>query len=349
MKPLIKSTALAIAAVLAMTATISSIGAADQTVSVSVNGTPVTFDQPPIERNGRVFVPLRGVFEQLGATVTYDNGNIVAIGNGRTIDLNVGSTTAVVNGTQQQLDVAPFLIGARTLVPLRFVSQALGAYVEWDQSTNSVAITSGQGAPAQVSQIVLNNERPASNAVVPARRPAVSAQFSQAVDPNSVKVTLDDRDVSQTTYVSSSGFLFSPPYDLGASVHTVRVSGKSADDGTPFTDYWSFTSGTSAQSNYITNVSPPNGTGLTSGSFTVSGTTLPYATVHIAVVGSASVGGMFRVNTGSYSADVSADSSGQFSQTVNINTVAGGQVGVRITSTAPATNAGATVTVIYNT
>jgi len=347
MRPLAKFAAIAVSAVVAMTVS-PSIGTADQTVTVSVNGAPVSFDQPPIERAGRVFVPLRGVFEHLGATVTYDNGRIVAIGNGRSVDLTIGSTTAVVNGTQEQLDVAPFLIGARTLVPLRFVSQALGAYVDWNQSTYSVAITSpSASAPVQASQVNLNNERPANGAVVPARRPAVSAQFSQPVDPNSVKVTLDGRDVSETTYVSSSGFLFSPPYDLGASQHSVRVSGKSTD-GAAFDDSWSFTSGTSAASNFVSNVSPPNGTTLSSGTFTVSGTTIPYSTVHIAAVGSANMGGIFRVSTGSYSADVTADSNGRFSQQISVNAVSGGQVGVRITSTAPSTNAGATITVLYN-
>src|SRR5579872_6625948 len=76
-------------------------------VTITVNGQQVQFDQPPIERSGSVFVPLRGVFERLGASVVYDNGKINATGNGRTISLTIGSTTAVVNGQPQTLDVAP--------------------------------------------------------------------------------------------------------------------------------------------------------------------------------------------------------------------------------------------------
>ncbi|HEV7179145.1 MAG TPA: copper amine oxidase N-terminal domain-containing protein, partial [Candidatus Baltobacteraceae bacterium] len=77
-------------------------------VSVIVNGQQVSFDQPPIERTGRVFVPLRGVFERLGASVVYGNGVINATGNGRNISLRIGSTQATVNGQSQNLDVAPF-------------------------------------------------------------------------------------------------------------------------------------------------------------------------------------------------------------------------------------------------
>src|SRR5262249_1232298 len=82
-------------------------------VTVIVNGQTVSFDQPPIERAGRVFVPLRGVFERLGASVVYSNGIINATGNGSNISLHIGSTQATVNGQTQTLDVAPFLVGAR--------------------------------------------------------------------------------------------------------------------------------------------------------------------------------------------------------------------------------------------
>jgi len=58
---------------------------------------------------------------------------------------------------------------------------------------------------------------------------------------------------------------------------------------------------------------------------------------------------MFRVSTGSYSADLTADSTGHFAQQISMDVASGGQVGVRITSTAPTTNAGATVTNSYNT
>ena len=116
-----------------------------QNVAIVVNGAPVTFDQPPVERAGRVFVPLRGVFERLGATVVYANGDINAQGNGRSVHLHIGSNQAVVNGQTLTMDVAPFLIGARTLVPLRFVAQSLGAAVNWNPSNNTVYIQ-GNGA-----------------------------------------------------------------------------------------------------------------------------------------------------------------------------------------------------------
>ncbi|HLW37274.1 MAG TPA: copper amine oxidase N-terminal domain-containing protein [Candidatus Eremiobacteraceae bacterium] len=307
-------------------------------VTITVNGQQVQFDQPPIERSGRVFVPLRGVFERLGASVVYDNGVINATGNGRTVQLHIGSNSALVNGQTQTLDVAPFLVGARTLVPLRFVSQALGATVDYDNSSQAVTISLGGSAPAALT---LTNLRPGANAVVAGNRPAVSGSFSSSVDPNSVRITLDGRDVSATSDISGSDFLFTPDYDLTPEQHTVHVTGKTTG-GQSFDQSWAFTSGTSVVSNYIHNLTPANGSTVSS-TFTLAGTTLPGSSVHIVAIPTAVFGGVFRVQSGTYTADVTADGNGQFSQSISVQTVPGGNVAVRITSIAPTTKQSKTV------
>lgn len=337
---------IAACAAIALIAKSAPVSAQPQTVTVVVNGEQVGFDQPPVERSGRVFVPLRGVFERLGATVVYDNGVINATGDGHTVSLHIGSNVAIVDGSQQQLDVAPFLIGARTLVPLRFVSQALGASVDWAPNTNTVTIGL-TGAPASTASAVsITDLHPGNGATVSTRRPAISGTFSNPVDPNSVRITLDGRDVSSTTYVSSTTFLFSPPYDLDATSHTVHVTGKDTN-GTGLDQSWSFTSGTTAAANSITDISPASGTTV-GGTFTITGTTLPNSRVHVTAVSTANMGGYFTVSTGSYDADVIADASGHFSQQVTMNVVSGGDIGVRLTSIAPGTNASATVTMHYH-
>src|ERR1700680_874750 len=102
--------------------------ASAQTVSVYVNGRQIQFDQPPVERDGHVFVPLRGVFENMHATVVYTNGSIDATAaNGAMVHLAIGSHDTMVNGKPVTLYYAPFLVGGRTLVPLRFIAESLGA------------------------------------------------------------------------------------------------------------------------------------------------------------------------------------------------------------------------------
>jgi hypothetical protein len=310
-------------------------------VTIVVNGATLSFDQPPIERGGRVFVPLRGVFERLGATVVYDNGVINATGNGRNVQLKIGSTLATINGETYTSDVAPFLVGARTLVPLRFISEALGATVNYDGNTQTVSISNGSSSSGAAA-VTLTNLNPADGGVVQSSKPAVSASFSQSVDPNSVKVTLDDRDVTSATAISPTDLLFTPPYALPATSHTVRVVGTSKA-GASFDKSWSFTSGTSTANNYLHNILPTDGSNV-GGTFTVSGTALPNSHIHIDAASVAVYGGgVFRMPAGSYNADLTADAYGQFSQVVTITVAGGGDVTVRITASKSASNS-ATVT-----
>ena len=130
----------------AVSATLAADAQAQQ-IGITINGNAVQVEPPPIMQAGRVLVPLRGVFENLGASVVYSNGQIDANGNGRDISLHIGSTQASVNGSPETIDVAPFIVGASTYVPLRFVSQALGANVDWDDS-NQVVEISMAGAPS---------------------------------------------------------------------------------------------------------------------------------------------------------------------------------------------------------
>jgi len=127
---------------------------AAQAVQVIVDGSPIVFDQPPMTIGGRVLIPLRGVFERLGASVQWDRASntVLATRGSSQIQLTIGSRTAFVNGRQVMLDVPPMVVGGRTLVPLRFVSEAMGARVDWDPASRAVFITSAGAAPPAVPQ-----------------------------------------------------------------------------------------------------------------------------------------------------------------------------------------------------
>ncbi|HEY3247386.1 MAG TPA: copper amine oxidase N-terminal domain-containing protein [bacterium] len=146
-----------------------------QTIRVLVDGSPISFDQPPAAIGGRVLVPLRGVFERLGAYVQWDprTNTVSATKPGTTVQLQIGSRQAYVNGRLVTLDVPPMVVQGRTLVPLRFVSEAMGARVDWDPSARTVFITSGTVAqppqpptPAPPMPPVLPPAPPATPAVV---------------------------------------------------------------------------------------------------------------------------------------------------------------------------------------
>ncbi|MGH2348843.1 MAG: copper amine oxidase N-terminal domain-containing protein [bacterium] len=119
-------------------------------VRVFVDGEQVQFDQPPIVVGSRVLVPLRGIFEKMGAFVEWNAATrtVRAVRGTTVVELAIGSTVARVNGNPITLDVPAQIVGGRTLVPLRFISESLGAGVQYDAASRSVIITTtGAGPP----------------------------------------------------------------------------------------------------------------------------------------------------------------------------------------------------------
>jgi hypothetical protein len=234
--------------------------------SVVIDGSPMAFyDQPPVDQAGRIFVPMRSIFERLGATVVYSNGTINATRGHRTIALAIGSQSATVDGQPVQLDSPPFLIGDRTLVPLRFVSQALGARVSWDQSRmTAFIVTNGmggyqpgydQGQPPsqpgyqppyqQYQQYGPNAYHPVILDLHPMGQgsyeySAIGASFRTRLQPGTVRVSLDGTDVTQNVQMRPTGFQLSTPYRLRPGRHLVHVSGLDVN-GNRVTDNYSFT------------------------------------------------------------------------------------------------------------
>ncbi|OQB14384.1 MAG: Protease inhibitor precursor [Firmicutes bacterium ADurb.Bin193] len=112
-------------------------------IKVIIDGVLQKFDQPPMLISDRTMVPMRAIFETLGAkveweeatqTVTATKGSFVAV-------LKIGSNVAKINNVEKTLDVPATIINDRTLVPLRFVSESFGADVQWIEETETVVIT----------------------------------------------------------------------------------------------------------------------------------------------------------------------------------------------------------------
>lgn len=311
-----------------------------QNVTVTVNGRAMSFDQPPVMRNSRVFVPMRAIFERLGSTVVYSNGNINAQGNGRSVHLAIGSTDASVNGNHFSMDAAPFSVAGRTLVPLRFVAQALGAAVNWNSNTSTVAINTSGGSvsytpqPETNASFNLSNVHPASGATANNTHPQIHATFSEAVNRDSLKVAIDNRDVTSQVFANTNGFNVTPNFELTPGTHRVRVSGTTSA-GASFNTGWSFSTAAGSAANYIQNIAPGPGTRV-GNSFTLTGRTIAGSTVHVVANGvSGALGGLLQIGTGTFQNDVTADGNGNFSLPIALNSVSGGQVRVIVTSTSP--------------
>ncbi len=98
---------------------------------IVINDAKATIDAAPIVENNRTFVPFRALAEAFGATVAYDETtqSVTAELNGVTVVMTIGSATYTVNGVEKTADVAPFINGSRTMVPVRFAAEAFGIKV----------------------------------------------------------------------------------------------------------------------------------------------------------------------------------------------------------------------------
>lgn len=108
-----------------------------------VNSKEVALDQPPVIENGRTLVPFRFIGEALGATIEWnaDTKTVTYLLEDKNIVLTIGSKTAYVNGVPTSLDVASKILSGRTMVPVRFISESVGANVKWDDKTRTVTVT----------------------------------------------------------------------------------------------------------------------------------------------------------------------------------------------------------------
>ena len=98
---------------------------------IIINDAKAVIDAAPIVENNRTFVPFRALAEAFGATVAYDEATqaVTAELNGVTVVMTIGSAEYTVNGVAKTADVAPFINGSRTMVPVRFAAEAFGIKV----------------------------------------------------------------------------------------------------------------------------------------------------------------------------------------------------------------------------
>jgi hypothetical protein len=156
--------------------------ASAQPYVVSVNGRVVPMNEPPVRVSGRIFVPMRPIFEALGATVVFDAGTINATSGDKRMQIKIGSTQAVVNGTATQLDAPPFLQGNTTMVPLRFVSESLGATVDFNESTGVIRIATVAPPVAETSTPVAGKTIPARSLIATTLRTPLDSRTSNTGD-----------------------------------------------------------------------------------------------------------------------------------------------------------------------
>lgn len=188
-------------------------------IAVTVNHHPI--DVPAIVERGRVFLPLRTVFTELGAAVSYDAKQRVIVARTASHTLRLPIAAAPVR-----------IAGGRAYVPLRYVAESLGASVVYDAASHTVRV--------DTPVVNVAPQAPVPNAIVASAYPAISASLGTAsASAGDITLVLDGTDVTQLATFDGSTITFLPRRALSSGRHTVTFSGRTIA-GDPFSAAWSF-------------------------------------------------------------------------------------------------------------
>ena len=135
-----------------------SAGESSQNIFVEIDGRRANFpDQQPVVLNGRTMIPVRGVFEQLGFEVGWDNvKKTVSLSNGTYhTTITLGETTFETNNTIYPIDVPACTINNRAMLPFRAVLESVGCSVYWDEDRKTVFVYSDENGASRLSLVLL--------------------------------------------------------------------------------------------------------------------------------------------------------------------------------------------------
>lgn len=135
-------------------------------------------------KDGQIYVPLRSMFEAMGATVSVssDGRTISAEKSGSSVSVTLGKSEVIVNGETRPLDVPPMVIKGVVLVPVRVLSEAMGAYVQWVPSRHIVVVR-------YIAAPVVAPPPTAAPTLAPAPRPTAPPTIAPAIIPPPPVVT----------------------------------------------------------------------------------------------------------------------------------------------------------------
>jgi uncharacterized Fe-S center protein len=136
-------------------------GTADMAISLrvgdpamTVNGAKEPIDENgtvPVIRDGRTLLPARAVVEAMGGAAAWDSAaqTVTLTRGGDVVRMVIGSATLHLNGVPRTMDVAPVIIGGRTMLPIRFIAENFGCDVGWDGAAQTVTLTQPGARPSE--------------------------------------------------------------------------------------------------------------------------------------------------------------------------------------------------------
>lgn len=213
-------------------------------ISVTLNGGELSFDVPPQIISDRTFVPMRKIFEALGASVEWDDETKTVTGRKGDVVVNVSIGSAVLfkNGSPKMLDVAPTIIDSRTLVPIRAIAESFDCQVDWIEGSKTVKITADESINSTKTTLTAMqiSEKVSPSVfyieVYDSTNKAIASGSGFFISSDGVAVTnyhvIEDTNSAKITTINGKEYVVSNiiSYDKNLDVAIIRV-GKTATDG----------------------------------------------------------------------------------------------------------------------
>jgi hypothetical protein len=174
-------------------------------------------------------VPLRGIFESLGAQVNWDASTrtITATKGDTDVQLGIGDHRATVNGRAVYLDAPAMILGGSTMVPLRFVGEALGADVKWFEATQTVSITTGEAPTTRAPTTTDATTGTATQAVVIPEGTVIPVRLDKALS------STTDRQGDPITVTVRSASDGDAEFPRGTKIRGIVSEAQQAGSGQP--------------------------------------------------------------------------------------------------------------------
>ena len=183
-------------------------------VKVVINDQELAADPPPIKVAGQTLLPLRSVFNALGAEVKYENKIITATLGEKELVMSPNSKEVMIDGEKVELEVPPMLFEGATYVPLRFVASSLGSKVAFDAATKTISVGPAE-EPIDVPPERLELLQGRLKQLVVGNQGAILKVRDYAGAKEVLYRGLDDRDTAPYTPEDRQGILNATELEIG--------------------------------------------------------------------------------------------------------------------------------------
>lgn len=214
---------------------------ASQEISVSIDGVKLQFSSKPIQENGTTLVPLRTIFEGLGASVKWDakTQTVKASKNGVNIAITMGQKFAIKDGNKIQLTTKPRTILGVTYVPLRFIGESFGSTIEVHGKEINIVSPVPPSFEYGAKDNSAQTTTPPAQAPNPSTVPSTSTTSVQEIGKLSNRVVyIETYDASNKVLASGSGVVISSDGKIITNYHVID---EAASVKVEFNDQRSFT------------------------------------------------------------------------------------------------------------